>query len=413
MSGSPAPKDPTDWWHQCEVAMPGFIREGHIFKFKNRMCLMKDAQGANGVYKELVTWLDNEKKCKKCGKFADDPCHTTGSNVFGNGSSVGPHMWEPSVNEIHNLYKRMTGLVLVKFKKDVLKFLPEKRYEVVNCPPSNSTIRTARVLSKTAKNVMTGMTMLRELSDGFQYVDVAVGKMTCPKCQGTKLEDQWFDPADPTRRLFDIQNIPNAQVKKVSCEPCGGSGEVTKYERETQMVPCPKEDALIDLLDNHEDVGRVVIYAGFTGSIDRCVDICHRQGWTTIRVDARGWSIMDYNNNPVDNSDSIKVFQELKDEHPRVAFIGQPGAAGMGLTLTASPSIIYYSNDFNGENRIQSEDRIHRPGMDLNRGATIYDLIHLPSDLLVLKNLQKKRELQAMSMGELTAILEEGGERLV
>ena len=73
----------------------------------------------------------------------------------------------------------------------------------------------------------------------------------------------------------------------------------------------------------------------------------------------------------------------------------------MGITLTASPTICYYSNDFNAESRIQSEDRIHRPGMDVNLGATIIDLIHLPSDLLVLKNLQKKRDLQGLTLGEM------------
>jgi hypothetical protein len=93
--------------------------------------------------------------------------------------------------------------------------------------------------------------------------------------------------------------------------------------------------------------------------------------------------------------------------------VGQPGAAGMGLTLTASPSIVYWSNDFNAESRIQSEDRIHRPGMDLNRGATIYDLVHLPTDLHILSNLKKKRDLQALTMGDFSAIVESFEERVV
>ncbi len=73
----------------------------------------------------------------------------------------------------------------------------------------------------------------------------------------------------------------------------------------------------------------------------------------------------------------------------------------MGLTLTASPTIVFYSNDFNAESRIQAEDRIHRPGMDKTRGATIIDLIHLPSDEYVLDNLKKKKDLQNLTMGEL------------
>ena len=43
--------------------------------------------------------------------------------------------------------------------------------------------------------------------------------------------------------------------------------------------------------------------------------------------------------------------------------------------------------------------------MDTNRGATIVDLVHLPTDQLVLDNLQKKKRLQALTMGELTGVL--------
>ena len=77
----------------------------------------------------------------------------------------------------------------------------------------------------------------------------------------------------------------------------------------------------------------------------------------------------------------------------------------MGLTLTASSEIVYFSNDFNGESRAQSEDRCHRPGMDLNKGCTITDLIHLPSDKLILDNLKAKRRLELMSLGQYTEAL--------
>lgn len=45
-----------------------------------------------------------------------------------------------------------------------------------------------------------------------------------------------------------------------------------------------------------------------------------------------------------------------------VAFVGQPRSGGIGLTLTAAETVIYYSNDFNYETRAQSEDRCHRHG---------------------------------------------------
>lgn len=61
---------------------------------------------------------------------------------------------------------------------------------------------------------------------------------------------------------------------------------------------------------------------------------------------------------------------------------------------------LYYSNDFNGEARAQSEDRGHRPGMDMNKGFTIIDIFHLPSDEKVYQNLKQKRKLELMTLGE-------------
>jgi SNF2 family DNA or RNA helicase len=97
---------------------------------------------------------------------------------------------------------------------------------------------------------------------------------------------------------------------------------------------------------------------------------------------------------------------EFRDKYPKLCFVGHPKAGGMALTLTASPTEIFYSNDFSGEGRMQAEDRAHRPGMDVNKGLTIVDYIHLQTDLYVLENLQKKKDLQSLSLGELRAALD-------
>jgi SNF2 family DNA or RNA helicase len=47
-------------------------------------------------------------------------------------------------------------------------------------------------------------------------------------------------------------------------------------------------------------------------------------------------------------------------------FIGQPQSGGIGLTLTAADYAIYYSNSFDLETRLQSEDRCHRIGTTNN-----------------------------------------------
>jgi len=85
----------------------------------------------------------------------------------------------------------------------------------------------------------------------------------------------------------------------------------------------------------------------------------------------------------------------------RVAFVSNPESGGMSLTLVEARMAVYWSNSWKPEYRGQSEDRIHRPGMDENLGCTIVDLIHLPSDRRVLDVIRDNRRLELMTMGEI------------
>jgi SNF2 family DNA or RNA helicase len=186
----------------------------------------------------------------------------------------------------------------------------------------------------------------------------------------------------------------------VSCHICGGTGEEITHTRTAVEVNTPKIPALRDLLDEHEDVGRLVVFGGFQGSVDRIAELCHVRQWAVIKVDGRGWCAEDANAQLIEGTpeDYLTIFQEGYLKYPRICFVGQPGAAGKGLTLTASPTIVFYSNDFNADNRIQAEDRIHRIGMDENRGATIIDLFCLPTDEYVKENLERKIDLLHTSL---------------
>jgi SNF2 family DNA or RNA helicase len=409
MTGTPAPKSPLDWYSQTEIACPGFLAEGHQAKLKDRLAVidMRDS-AAGGVYPHLVTWLDDKDKCTVCGDYEDSEYHwdLTLDNQ---------HTYKPSkVNEVLNLHNRMRGLVLIKLKKDCLD-LPEKQYKRVYCKPTRKTLSAARLIQSTAGSAIKALTALRQLSDGFLYSKEETGSEECPTCKGNKTvaapsyigpdktedyiksiiqepipTEDWSEyPIDPVLHpdLFE--------ESRVSCYECNGTGQVKTYARTTDTLNCPKRKALKGIIEEHQDIGRLVIFGGYTGSVDICVEVVTNMQWDYIRVDGRGWKSSLGELSPVD------LLQAFQNREGKVAFIGQPSAAGMGLTLTASPTIVYYSNDFNAESRLQSEDRIHRPGMDVSRGATIIDLIHLPSDEKVLNNLKKKIDLQKLTMGDI------------
>ena len=54
-------------------------------------------------------------------------------------------------------------------------------------------------------------------------------------------------------------------------------------------------------------------------------------------------------------------------------FVGTTGTGGFGITLTAASTMIYYSNGYDLEKRLQSEARIDRIGQ--TKPMTYIDLV--------------------------------------
>lgn len=73
-------------------------------------------------------------------------------------------------------------------------------------------------------------------------------------------------------------------------------------------------------------------------------------------------------------------------------FVGNPAAAGEGLTLHMAKTCIYYTNSFHLGHRLQSEDRAHRIGQD--QSVLYIDLIAKGTlDATILRALRTKVEL--------------------
>jgi SNF2 family DNA or RNA helicase len=410
MSGTPSPKSPVDWWAPCEIIWPGFLREGDVDSFKFRLGIYKKEEGAIGnAFWQLVDWRDSEEKCNFCGELKDEGIHKHLVGLTLTGLETDLHDFVPCKNEVAYLSERLKGLVITKQKKDCLD-LPEKQYRQVYCQPTPATLRVAASLMKAAPNTITGLTRLRELSDGFQYRDKVVGEETCPICEGKKTTPYWVDPQD-SERLFTMTDMLDPEYvatlikTDLTCASCNGTGLVDKIERTVKEVPCPKEEALLNLLDENEETGRLVVFAGFTGSIDRITKACLKHGWDVVKVDGRGWLVYKTDGQHADE-EPLDYWANLS-KHPRVVFVAHPKSGGLSLTLTESRMVVYYSNDYNPESRSQSEDRIHRLGMDENKGATIVDLLHLPTDERILNVLRANRRLELMSMGDFQSCIED------
>jgi SNF2 family DNA or RNA helicase len=408
MSGRPSPKSPLNWWAQCEVCYPGFLKEGSAKAFEWRLGIFQKQMTNSGEFFKRVAWRDDARKCNVCGEFADHSSHDIENDDNGLfGESGATHVYVPSKNEVAYLYERLGGLVLPLAKKDCLD-IPDKIYREVILPPSSTLKRVAKALAKSAVSVIQGLTWLRELSDGFQYREKQDGDEPCPVCKGEGRCEQWFavEREDDDGPVDDsvVTNAHDDEADRYElimsgCSRCVGTGRVPKMVRDTKQIKTPKDQAVRDLLEENEDQGRIVIFAGFQGSIDRIVKICHSQQWNVVKVDGRGWKVQLCSGERTPNKTKpLDYWADMDNE--RVAFVAHPQSGGMGLTLTEACMAVFYSNDFSPESRWQAEDRIHRPGIDENKGATIVDLFHLGTDVKVLNVLRDNRRLEQMTLTE-------------
>jgi SNF2 family DNA or RNA helicase len=388
MSGTPSPKSPLDWYSQTEIVCPGFLREGSIVALEQRLAFMvADSIPGGPIFRKRLGWRDNHLKCNVCGVLRDQHCDPT-------------HAWEESRNEVAYLKERLQGLVTIKLKRDNLAWLPDKHFRVVRCRPSQSMLRAAKAIVEASPSAILAATKLRELSDGFQYEDEPGKKVPCTHCESGYVVDvagarERYDG----REFLDPSIAAEITRTRVTCPACGGTGLMAKLERAVKQVPCPKDQVIRDLLDEMLDQGRIVIYAAFTASIDRVVGICHAAGWDVVRCDGRGYSILRKDSSLVTDQSPLEYWANT-EAYDRVAFVAYPGS-GVGQTLVEATMAVFVSNTFRPEDRFQAMERIHRPGMDLAKGATIVDIIHLPSDERVLQVLKENRQLEKMTLGEL------------
>ena len=98
-----------------------------------------------------------------------------------------------------------------------------------------------------------------------------------------------------------------------------------------------------------------------------------------------------------ERQECIGKFQD--PENPIRFFIGNTQTGGYGITLTAASTVIYYSNNYDLEKRIQSEDRAHRIGQ---KNPVLYiDLVAKHTvDEKIIKALKRKINIAHEINGE-------------
>ena len=146
---------------------------------------------------------------------------------------------------------------------------------------------------------------------------------------------------------------------------------------------------LLDLLDEIE--GKAIIWANYIHDIEHITKAIKKKYGDNSIVQYYG--AIDAN----ERQEGIKKFQD--EESPARFFIGNPQTGGYGITLTAASTVIYYSNGYDLEKRLQSEDRAHRIGQ--KKSVTYVDFIAEKTvDEKIVKALRKKINIASEILGD-------------
>ena len=146
---------------------------------------------------------------------------------------------------------------------------------------------------------------------------------------------------------------------------------------------------LLDLLDEIE--GKAIIWANYIHDIEHITKAIKKKYGDNSIVQYYG--AIDAN----ERQEGIKKFQD--EESPARFFIGNPQTGGYGITLTAASTVIYYSNGYDLEKRLQSEDRAHRIGQ--KKSVTYVDFMAEKTvDEKIVKALRKKINIASEILGD-------------
>ena len=173
------------------------------------------------------------------------------------------------------------------------------------------------------------------------------------------------------------------RLHQVSC------GFITSDLKENVELKSRRLEELMSILEEVE--GKAVIWANYRYDISRIVE--------AIKNAYGDGSVGAYYGDTSDSNRALylKQFQDLKS--PLRFMVGNTQTGGYGINLTAASTVIYYSNNFDLEKRLQSEDRAHRIGQ-VNK-VTYIDIICKDTvDEKIVKSLLAKQNIAAQVLGE-------------
>ena len=241
---------------------------------------------------------------------------------------------------------------------------------------------------------------LSELSDKLQPFSYRVLKEDCLDLPPKNFTKRHIVLTGEQRKIYD-------QMKKTATAVLNGKvtstmtvltqlmrlhqitcGHFTADDGSTQLIPNNRITELMNVLEETE--GKAIIWANYQRDVNQIIkEITSVYGPGSV-VDYYGLTPQD------ERQENIKKFQNGSECR---FIVGTPQTGGYGITLTKANTIIYFSNGYDLEKRLQSEDRAHRIGQKKN--VTYVDLIAEDTvDEKIVEALRNKINIASEVLGE-------------
>jgi len=165
-------------------------------------------------------------------------------------------------------------------------------------------------------------------------------------------------------------------------------GHFTADDGSVQLIDSNRIKELMNILEETE--GKAIIWANYQRDVNQIIKhIVKNYGEGSV-VDYYGLTPQE------ERQDNIRKFQNGDECR---FLVGTTQTGGYGITLTKANTVIYYSNGYDLEKRLQSEDRAHRIGQ--NKNVTYIDIIcEKTVDEKIVKALRNKINIASEVLGE-------------
>jgi len=166
-------------------------------------------------------------------------------------------------------------------------------------------------------------------------------------------------------------------------------GHVTFDDGDTKEIKSNRMNELLNILEEVD--GKVIIWANYRFDIKKIQQ--------TLSEKFGSDSVATYYGDTKDR-DRQNIVEKFQDKNSSLKyFVGNPSTGGYGLTLTAAHTVVYYSNSYDLEKRMQSEDRAHRIGQ-VNKVTYVDMIAEGTVDEKIVRSLRSKIDIASEVMGE-------------